>query len=185
MFNRYAIVLVIMLSVSCAYTMSAYGADESDTATSVVGGTIPELCQITVTGVGTATLLTLAQDGSGETAYDAGLVESAANAIILTVDSNKNWQLGALRNTWTCPGAYDKDEADLLIQITNSPTGTIQDAFDAWHTLAAGNTVMLSHATGVSDNAVNIQARVLLDWTADIPGIYSITITWTMETVTP
>ncbi len=163
----------------------ARAADEQDTATSEVAGTIPELCQLVVSGVGTATLLTLAQDGSGESAYDAGFVESAANAIILTVDANKNWQLGAKRNSWTCPGSYDKDEDDLTIQITNTPTGTIQNSFDSYQTLTTSNVVMISHTAGVSNNAVDMQVKVLLDWTTDIPGAYSITITWTMETVTP
>ncbi len=185
MFKRFAIAMTAAFAASMACGPAALAADESDTATSEVGGTIPELCQLAVGGVGTAALLTLAQDGSGETAYDAGFVESAADAIILTIDANKQWQLGALRDTWTCPGAYDKDEADLLIQITNVPTGTIQDAFDDYHTLELVNTVMLDHPTGVSDNTVEIQVKVLLDWTQDIPGAYSITITWTMETITP
>jgi hypothetical protein len=185
MFKRFATAAVGVLVGGIAFSSIAFAADESDTATSEVGGTIPELCQIVVGGAGTAALLTLAQDGSGELAYDAGFVESDADAIILTIDANKNWQLGAKRNTWTCPGAYDKDEDDLLIQITNAPTGTIQNSFDSYHTLTEVNEVMLDHATGVSDNTVDIQVKVLLDWTLDIPGVYSITITWTMETVTP
>ena len=38
---------------------------------------------------------------------------------------------------------------------------------------------------GVSDNQVDIQNKVLLDWTQDIPGAYSITLVYTMETHTP
>ena len=177
---------VLSVLVACIVgSQTALAADEQDTATSEVAGTIPELCQLVVSGVGTATLLTLVQDGSGESAYDAGFVESAANAIILTVDANKNWQLGAKRNSWTCPGTYDKAEDDLTIKISNSPTGTIQNSFDSYHTLTPSNVVMLSHTAGVSDNAVNMQVKVLLDWTQDIPGAYTITITWTMETMTP
>lgn len=134
-----------------------------------------------VGGTGTASLLTLTQDGTGETAYDAGFAASAADAIQLTLDSNKQWQLGAAINTWTDPAGYDKAESDLEIQITNTPTGTVQAGADSYIALAASNTVILDHTAGVSDNQVDVQARVLLDWTQDIPGTYAITITWTME----
>jgi len=164
--------------------LPALAADEFDEETSGVGGTIPELCQIVVSGAGCASLLTLTQDGSGEICYDQGYVESAADAIILTLDANKQWRLSGKIGTWTCPGSYNKDETDLLIQITNSPTGTIENSFDSYQTLGAVNTAMLSHTAGVSNNEADIQVRVLLDWTADIPGVYSITITWTMETTT-
>ncbi len=176
-----------ILSAAIVLTLLAFpvwAADETDTQTSAVGGTMPELCQIAISGDLTA-LLTLAQDGTGETSYDAGFVESAADATILTLDANKAWQLSVKYNAvWSCPGAYDKAETDLLIMISNSPTGTIQDSFDANHVVTASNVVMLSHTAGVSDNTVNIQTRVLLDWTQDIPGVYSITLTYTMETTT-
>lgn len=172
--------LAILVAVAFA-AMPAGAADDVDTATSDVGGTIPELAQIVVGGTGTASLLTLTQDGTGETAYDAGFAASAADAIQLTLDANKQWQLGAAINTWTDPAGYDKAETDLEIQITNTPTGTVQNGADSYISLAAANTVLLDHTAGVSDNQVDIQARVLLDWTQDIPGTYAITITWTME----
>lgn len=173
--------LLALFVATVFVAMPALAADDVDTATSDVGGTIPELAQIAVGGTGTAALLTLTQDGTGETAYDAGFVASAADAIQLTLDSNKQWQLGALIGTWTDPAGYDKAETDLGIQITNTPTGTIQNSADSYITLAAANTVILDHTAGVSDNQVDLQARVLLDWTQDIPGTYAITITWTME----
>ena len=161
---------------------SAQAADDVDTATSGVGGTIPELAQIAVGGTGVASLLTLTQDGTGETAYDAGGIASAADAVQLTLDANKQWQLSASTSVWTDPAGYDKAETDLQIQITNSPTGTIQNSFDSYVGLTTSDVVMLSHTAGVSDNQVDVQANVLLDWTQDIPGVYSATITWTMET---
>ena len=172
---------LVILASTVLVAMPAGAVDDVDTATSDVGGTIPELAQIVVGGAGTASLLTLTQDGTGETAYDAGLVASAADAIQLTLDSNKQWQLGAAIGVWTDPVGYDKAETDLSVQITNVPTGTIQNSANAYITLAAGNTVILDHTAGVSDNQVDVQARVLLDWTQDIPGTYAITVTWTME----
>ncbi|MCA9754710.1 MAG: hypothetical protein KDA27_02830 [Candidatus Eisenbacteria bacterium] len=161
----------------------AFGADDVDTQNSTVGGTIPELCQIGIAGDLSA-LLTLAQDGAGETAYDAGYVESAATATTLTLDANKQWSLGVNYSGagWTAPAPYDKDENDLLIQITNTPTGTVQNSYDSYQTTSSSKTAMLSHTSGVSNNSVEIQTRVLLDWTQDIPGAYSITLVYTMET---
>ena len=83
---------------------------------------------------------------------------------------------------WTCPGIYNKAESDLAVKITNSPTGTIQNSFDSYQSPTGANVTMLSHTAGVSNDAVNVQTRVNLDWTADIPGAYSITLTYTMET---
>lgn len=158
-------------------------ADESDTQNSIVGGTIPELCQIGIAG-DLSTLLTLAQDGTGETAYDAGFVASAANATTLTLDANKKWQLSLRYNAvWTDPVGYDKAEADMKVQITNSPTGTIQNSADSYISATAGDVIILSHTAGVSNNSVEIQSRVDLDWTQDVPGTYSITLVYTMETV--
>jgi hypothetical protein len=158
-------------------------ADESDTQNSTVGGTIPELCQIGIAG-DLSGLLTLTQDGTGETSYDAGYVESAASATVLTLDANKSWSLGVNYSGagWSCPGTYDKAETDLLIRITNSPTGTIQNGYSAYTSPTAVKTAALSHTSGVSNNTVNIQTRVLLAWTQDIPGAYSITLVYTMET---
>jgi hypothetical protein len=161
---------------------SAWAADESDTQNSTIGGTIPELCQIGIAGNLTA-LLTLTQDGNGETDYDTGYVESTPNATILTLDANKTWALGVnYTGPWSCPGAYNKAETDLLIRVTNTPTGTIENSFDSYQSPGGAKATMLDHPTGVSNNLVNIQTRVLLDWTKDIPGAYSITLVYTMET---
>ncbi|MBN1825044.1 MAG: hypothetical protein JW958_02180 [Candidatus Eisenbacteria bacterium] len=162
-----------------------WAADESDTGNSIVGGTIPELCQIGISG-DVSGLLTLTQDGTGETAYDAGYVESAADAVTVRVDANKQWKLSVhyTGGGWSCPGSYDKDEADLDLRITNTPTGTIQNGADSYFSPTSSATEILSHTVGVQDNDVEVQVRVDLDWTADIPGAYSITTVYTMETTT-
>lgn len=174
-------ILVVMLVVG-AVAGPVLAADEADTQNSTVGGTIPELCQIGIAG-DLSGLLTLTQDGTGETAYDAGYVESAAAATTLTLDANKSWQLGVHYSApWSCPGAYNKAESDLLIRVTNVPTGTIQNSYDSYAAPPVAKEAMLSHTAGVSNNSVEIQTRVLLDWTQDIPGAYSITLVYTMET---
>ena len=50
-------------------------------------------------------LLTLTQDGSGESAYDVGYTESAADQTVLTLNANDAWDLSAkLSGSWSCPG---------------------------------------------------------------------------------
>lgn len=170
---------------SLLIAMPAWAADDVDEVTSVVGGTIPELCQIILSGTGNAALMTVTQDGTGEPAYDAGYIESAADAVILTLDANMAWQLGCnYQAAWTDPAGYDKAEADLEVKITAKDTGTYANSFDSYQAVPAAKTAMLTHTAGVSNNVVNIQTRVLLDWTKDIPGVYSITVVYTMETTT-
>ena len=123
--NRRILVTILTSLAVCA--APTWAAEDVDTQNSVVGGTIPELAQITISGDVSA-LLTLSQDGAGETSFDAGFVESATNAVILTLDANKKWQLSVKYSGtgWSGPAGYDKAETDLQIKITNTPTGTIQ-----------------------------------------------------------
>lgn len=162
---------------------AALAVDETDSVNATVGGTIPELCQIVLSGAGVASLMTLTQDGTGETSYDQGYVESSTNATILTLDANKEWKLSVQYDTpWSCPGSYNKAETDLLIKISNSPTGTVLNSYGSYQSPVDADTDILSYTAGVSNNAVNVQTRVLLDWTRDIPGAYSITLIYTMQT---
>jgi hypothetical protein len=146
---------------------------------------IPRLAQLTIGG-DISGMLTLAQDGSGEIAFENGSAESAADATTLTIDGNAPWDLSAkLAGNWTCPGAYDKAETDLKIRITNTPTGTIQNGADSYISLLGADTEILSHDDAVAENDIDIQTQVLLDWTTDIPGAYSITVTYTLVVHVP
>jgi hypothetical protein len=146
---------------------------------------VPRLSLLSISG-DVSGLLTLTQDGAGESDFDSGRIESASDQTILTITTNDEWDLSArLAGAWTCPGSYDKDEDDLFIRITNTPTGTILNGADSYINLALTDMQVLSHTGAVTDNAVNIQTRVLLDWTQDIPGAYSITVTYTLAVHLP
>jgi hypothetical protein len=146
---------------------------------------IPRLGILSIQG-DVSQLLTFTQDGAGECAYDVGSIESNPSQTGLTVTANDTWDLSArLAGTWNCPGTYDKHETDLFIRITNTPTGTIQNGADAYITLTSTDTPILSHDTGVTDNQVDVQTKVLLDWVQDIPGDYSIPITYTLTVHVP
>jgi hypothetical protein len=81
-----------LLLIAALVAASPVFAQDTDTENSIVGGTIPQLCQLRIAGT-TANLLNLNQDGDGEAAYDAGFINSAATATVLTVDANTAWDL--------------------------------------------------------------------------------------------
>ncbi len=112
---------------------------------------------------------------------DAGATETSTAATVLTMTTNAAWELkAALSGTWTSPGSYDKDENDLLIRITNTPTGTIQNGAGSYITLSGADLPILTHGSAVTAEDVDIQTKVLLDWTQDIPGTYSLTVLYTL-----
>ncbi len=166
-----------------AFVVSSPGAQDSGSTFARLRA--PRLAQLTISG-DVSGLLSLAQDGSGETAFESGSVESASDATLLTIDGNAAWDLSAkLAGIWTCPGSYDKAENDLRIRISNTPTGTIQNGADSYITLSTTDTEILNHTGAVSGNEAEIQTQVLLDWTQDIPGSYSITVTYTLVVHVP
>lgn len=145
---------------------------------------IPRLAELSISG-DVSGLLSFAL-GAGASAYDAGFIESAADAVTLTINTNDSWDLSArLTGPWICPGAREKPETDLLIRISNTPAGTIQSGASEYITLDTNDTMLLSHGSSVSDNEVHIQSRVLLSWEDDVPGTYEITITYTLVNHVP
>jgi hypothetical protein len=141
---------------------------------------VPRLAQLQIAG-DISDLLTLTADGGAESAYESGHVDSNADATVLTLNTTEAWDLSArLTGDWVCPGGYDKDEGDLRIQITNAPGGTIQNGADAYVALSGVDLMLLSDDAGASGNVVEIQTQILLDWSADVPGGYSIGVTYTL-----
>lgn len=146
---------------------------------------VPRLSALSMRG-DVSGLLTLAVDASAETAYDQGYVQSDPNATILSISTNDAWDLSArISADWTCPGSYDKNESDLFIRISNRPTGTIKNGADSYINLSAGDLTILMHPSPVTNQPVEIQTRVALAWTKDIPGSYSIPVTYTLVTHIP
>lgn len=180
--QRLALGVVLILSVA-ALSERAGGATNRGVSSGSLR--VPRLSDLAISG-DISGLLTLAQDGSGESALDLVYVESGPDATVLTLNTNDQWDLSTKRaGDWSCPGSYDKLETDLYIRITNSPTGTIQNGADSYINLELADTQILSHGAAVSNNIVDIQTKVLLDWEKDIPGAYSITVTYTLVTHLP
>lgn len=125
-------------------------------------------------------LLTLTQD-AGESAYDAGFCESAADATRLSFSCSYNWDLSAnLADSWTCPGTYDKAENDLSIRVTAKPaTASYENGSNDYINLTSDNTQIVS-GPALLGVVIRVQTKVALDWTRDVPGAYGITLTYTL-----
>jgi hypothetical protein len=168
-----ALVLFALFGVS-----SAVSAEVIRRSSVVV--TMPRLAVLEISG-DLSGLLSLSPDGVGEASYETGYVASDPAATVLTLNVTGAWDLSArVAGVWTCPSANPKDEADLQIRISNTPTGDIQSGATDFISLGATDTSILSGASGGGPNAVNIQSKVLLDWGQDVPGNYSITVTYTL-----
>ena len=156
------------------------GPRADEIATTSLPMALPRLATLAIAG-DVSGLLTLTQDGTGEGAFDAGAVESAADAIVLTINANDSWELSVKRDAaWTDPAGYDKSESDLLVRISNTPTGTIQNGADSYFSPGPTDTQILNHGSAVANNEVEIQTEVLLDWEKDVPGTYAIEMTYTL-----
>lgn len=152
--------------------------------TSVLVG-IPRLSELDISG-DVSQLLSLTPDASGESAFDTGYVESATNGTILTMSTNAAWDLSArLGGPWTCPGSYDKAEADLLIKITQAPLGTIENGANGFIGLTESDLLILSYDQPVDGYFIHLQTQTKLTWTKDVPGDYSISLTYTLVTHVP
>jgi len=181
--QRSGTALAAALAVLAALRPGPAGSDQIQTSS--LGVTVPRLATIQIAGDVTG-LLSLTADGSGEASFDAGAVESAKDATVLTLNTNDTWDLSVARSgNWTSPAGYDKAESDLLVRIANTPTGTIQNGADAYLSPDVTDTQILAHPSAVTDNVVEIQTKVLLDWEKDIPGTYDVSLTYTLVTHLP
>ena len=187
--TRLFFALMLLAAVVAASPVFALPADY-EIENVVVGGTIQPMTQLLISGAGNlATMLNLNHDAEGEAAYDAGFITSALNATVLTIDSNTAWKLTVMQAGagWADLSIYAKDNDDLLIKITNGPTGTDANGFKAAFRpvklLAGVETMLTDAANGVSNDIVHIQTKVMLDWVDDIPGLYSTTLVYTLATI--
>ena len=170
--------VVVLVLFALLGTSSAALAEVIKRSSVVV--TMPQLAVLEISG-DLSGLLSLSPDASGETAYEAGYVASAPAATILTLNVTGAWDLSArLAGAWTCPDDYDKDEADLKIRISSTPAGDIQHGAGDFISLGTTDTSILSGTFGGGPYPVDIQTKVLLKWAKDVPGDYSITVTYTL-----
>lgn len=151
--------------------------EDVDTQTSIVVLSIPHACKLNITNPDATK--TLMQDGTAEQAFDNGYVEFDTSNPTLKVSSNKNWILSAKSSGFT--GApYPKPVGDL--QLKDAGSLHVTNGFDSYKSLSTTDQEIASYSLGVKNESHPCQYRIILDWTKDIPGTYTATVTYTLST---
>jgi len=163
--------LFLIIGIGMVYAVD----EDTETQTSLVTLIIPHSARLEISD--SASSKTLVQDSDAETDFDNGYTEMPVNSPILKVSANKNWVLSAKASAWT--GPYAKEVGDLQLKHDGS---YVQNEFGAFKSLALGDQVIASNAIGVFDQNYNCQYKILLDYTKDVPGTYTSTVTYTLVT---
>ena len=138
-------------------------------------------------------------------AYDSTFI-TVENLIKITdFDCNTMYKITAGMGDWTVPADYltggAKREAvnsDLLLYVDNITGGYASAGMAALGAFGTNYTVLVKAGSdilggglygagvghGVEDAVADVNARVLMDWSEDIVGAYSVTVTLTITEVT-
>lgn len=172
-----------IISLLCAGVLLIMGigmvyaaGENTHTQTSTVTLDIPHAAKLDITNADPSK--TLVQDGSAETAFDAGYVELDAAYPTLVIRANKNWKLSAKSGGFAVNGAYTKDIGDLQLK----DAGAAHVTMSSYVSLSAVDQEVASSAAGVRDESHPCQYKILLDYTKDIPGTYTAIVTYTLAT---
>lgn len=155
----------------------AIATEDVDTQTSVVTLTVPPSCKLSISAPNITK--TLSQGGEIEAAFDAGYVDFNASMPILTISANKGWNLNVKAANFT--GPYSKSVHDLMLQDT-SDSGHVTNGFNNFKPLDLNGQEMAASIAPAKNESHPLQYRIMLDWTKDIPGTYSATVTYTLTT---
>jgi hypothetical protein len=178
-FQIAALLLLIMPAVCWA----GFGIINTE-VTEHVGGTIPVIRKLFVTGEGYPDLLSLITLED----FQAGFIETDEGNLMLTVVSNSPWKV-MVNAEFKPVGKYIKPASDLLVKIRNKNVmdkgscsgGTFNEAFVGFGALSKEEQVLwINHESGDYCQA-RIDYKVLLSTAIDIPGKYSAEVTYTIS----
>ena len=135
----------------------------------------------------------------GIAAYDANEILVADFIKITDFDCNTRFKITATKGGWTLPANYhatdgakkaDGSDSDLLLMVDNVTAGYAggglaaiggYDSYTAITTGASdiigGGAVGAGAGHGVENAACDVNAKILMDWSTDIVGAYSIGVT--------
>lgn len=150
-----------------------------------VGGTIPIIRKVEVTGSGYADFFsTITADD-----YANGFKASDEGATTLAVTANKPWKVLVRNMPFTPVEEYVKLASDLYLRIKDKTVvhegegngGTLSETFTDFVPLGEQDQVLWANTTG-GDNGctAKIDFKVLLNAARDIPGTYTTTVTYTI-----
>ena len=199
--KRFTALMTMVMTVGTICMAGTALADVETHDGTTMSGTVPfaaswDLTEPDVTPFTTAALIA---------AYDAdGIVVSDLIAIT-DFDCNTKYKITATKGTWTLPTNYpttgvkkaDGSDSDLLLMVDNITAGYVTagmaaiGAYGAFTAITTdGSDILGGGLTGAGvghgvENAVaDVNAKILMDWSTDIVGAYSITTTLTITEVT-
>ena len=153
--------------------------EDIDTQTSIVVLSIPAACNLEI--INPDQTKTLGIELPLEASFAAGYTEFDSAKPTLTVSANKSWKLTAKSSGFNINGTYTKDTEDLQLKDT-SASGHVRNGFGSYKSLTGIDQEVASYIGGVKDESHPLQYKILLDYTKDIPGTYSATVTYTLAT---
>ena len=171
----FALVLGIFL-VMGFNAVYAVGGD-SDIETSAVSLTIPHAAKLVISQADSSKALS--QDSDAEADFDTGYTDLDVGKPNLKVSANKDWKLMAKSSGFAAVGTYTKDVGDLQLKNVGS---YVAGTFGDFTSLSVTDQDIAVNAIGVKNDDNNCQYRILLDYTEDIPGTYTATVTYTLAT---
>jgi hypothetical protein len=174
------IILIMLLPFVC------WSEETNIDALQYVGGTIPIIRRVEVTGSGYADFFsTITADN-----YAAGFKASDEGITTLTITANKAWKVLVKNTSFTTVEEYMKAAGDLHLRIKDKTVvnegqgngGTLSENFNDFAPLTEQDQVLWTNTTG-GDNGctAKIDFKVLLNAAQDIPGTYTTTVTYTIS----
>lgn len=156
-----------------------WASEDIDTQTSTIVLSIPAACHLLINDPDQTK--TLDTDIPLEAAFEAGYAEFDSAKPTLTISANKSWKLSVKSSGFAVNGAYQKATEDLQLKDASS-SGNVKNGFNNYKALLETDQEMASNLGGVKAESHPLQYRILLDYTKDIPGTYTATVTYTLAT---
>jgi len=171
--------MLIFLEYMLCPINTAWAEEDVDTQTSIVVLSIPPACHLDITNPDQSK--TLGIDLPLEASYDAGYTDFDAAKPTLTISANKSWKLTVRSSGFNTNGTYKKATEDLLLKDATS-SGHVSNSFGSYKALTEVDQEMASYTIGVKAEEHPLQYRILLDYSKDVPGVYTSTVTYTLTT---
>ena len=180
---KYIFVIVVLMVIMPALCLAEVGAGNTEAAEKV-GGTIPVIQKVFVSGGGYPDLFSSINSDD----FKRGFKETNEGKVILTVLSNAPWKV-SVRGEFKPVENYVKPASNLLVKIKDKTIieegagsgGKFNEAFLDFGPLSKEDqTLWMSEESGDHCRA-RIDYKVLLSSARDIPGEYSVMVTYTIS----
>ena len=195
------LIAILILGLICIFTVSVFAENDTHDGTTI-SGTVPFCVSWTLNE----------DDVSPFTgyvniyAYDDNYFIVEDFIQITDFDCNTKYKITATKGSWTLPSNYhstdgakkaDGNDSDLLLMVDNITAGYTSAGMAALGSYASytaitkagsdilgGGAVGAGAGHGVENAAADVNAKILMDWSKDIVGAYSVTVTLTITEVT-